>query len=64
VFDAESTAPFDPAERCPAYTVREEVAAAVQDKQRRDDILTADLISRGMPTVPVAGESGEKIMRR
>ena len=53
VFNAESTAPFNPAERCPAYKIREEVAAAVQDKQRRDDILTAELISRGTPTVPV-----------
>jgi hypothetical protein len=53
VFNAESTAPFDPAERCPAYKVREEVAAAVRDKQRRDDILTAELISRGTLTVAV-----------
>jgi murein L,D-transpeptidase YafK len=53
VFDAESMAQFQPAERCPVYNVPEDIAAAVQDKERRDDILTADLISRGMPTVPV-----------
>ena len=53
VFNAESTAPFSPAERCPAYKVPEDIAAAVRDKQRRDDIQTAELISRGTPTVPV-----------
>jgi murein L,D-transpeptidase YafK len=53
VFDAESMAQFDSAERCPAYEVPEAIAAAVQDKQWRDDSLTAGLISRGTPTVPV-----------
>jgi murein L,D-transpeptidase YafK len=53
VFDAESTAQFSPAERCPAYKVPEGIAAAVRDKQRRDDIQTGELISRGTPTVPV-----------
>ena len=53
VFDAESTAQFSPTERCPPYRVPEDIAAAVRDKQRRDDVQTADLISRGTPTVPV-----------
>jgi murein L,D-transpeptidase YafK len=53
VFNAESTAPFSPGERCPAYNVPEDIAAAVRDKQRRDSIQTAELISRGTPTVPV-----------
>jgi hypothetical protein len=52
VFDAESIGQFDPAERCPAYSVPEEIAAAVRDRQSRDDLLTAELISRGTPTVP------------
>ena len=53
LFNAESTAQFSPAERCPAYKVPEDIAAAVRDRQRRDDIQTAELISRGTPTVPV-----------
>jgi murein L,D-transpeptidase YafK len=53
VFDAESTAQFSPTERCPAYRVPEDIAAAVRDKHRRDDIQTAELISRGTPAVPV-----------
>jgi hypothetical protein len=53
VFNAESTAPFSPAERCPAYKVPEDIAAAVRDRQRRDNIQAAELISRGTPTVPV-----------
>ena len=53
VFDAASMGQFDPAERCPAYNVPEEIAAAVRDRQSRDDLLTAELISRGTPAVPV-----------
>jgi murein L,D-transpeptidase YafK len=52
VFNAESTASFSSAERCPAYHVPEDIAAAVRDKERRDDMQTAELISRGMPIVP------------
>jgi murein L,D-transpeptidase YafK len=51
IFDAESRDSFSPADRCPAYTVPEDVAAAIREKQRRDDIETAELISRGIPTV-------------
>jgi hypothetical protein len=47
---AEPMAQFSPTERCPAYGVPEVIAAAVSDKQRRDDIQTAELISRGIPT--------------
>ena len=53
VFDAETTGRFSPAERCPDYGVPDHIAVAVREKQRRDDILTAELISRGMPTVPI-----------
>src|SRR5262249_45678796 len=53
VFGNESMAQFSSAERCPAYNVSQEIAAAVSDKQRRDEILTAELISRGTPTVPL-----------
>ena len=54
VFNAETTAHFSAAEACPAYKVPEELAAAVRHKQRRDDILTAELISRGMPPAPAS----------
>ena len=44
-----STDSLNPAERCPAYGVPEDVATAVREKQRRDDIETAELINRGIP---------------
>ena len=44
---------FSPADRCPAYRVPEEIATAVSEKQRRDDIKTAELINRGTPAAPV-----------
>jgi murein L,D-transpeptidase YafK len=59
VFDAEppagSTKPlhFNPAGRCPAYQVPQDIAQAVMQKQRRDEIQTAQLIARGTRTVPV-----------
>jgi murein L,D-transpeptidase YafK len=53
LFDAESSGKFSPADRCPAYKVAEDIAAAVRDKQRRDDIQTAELINHGTPTAPI-----------
>jgi murein L,D-transpeptidase YafK len=53
VFGAEASGKFSASDRCPAYKVPEDIVAAVRDKQRRDDIRTAELISRGTPTVPV-----------
>jgi murein L,D-transpeptidase YafK len=53
ILDAESADSFSPADRCPAYKVPEDITAAVRRKQRRDDIETAELINRGIPTVPV-----------
>jgi len=53
-FDAESADRFSPAERCPAYKVREDVAVAVSEKQRRDKIETVELINRGIPAEPAA----------
>jgi murein L,D-transpeptidase YafK len=53
VFNAETSAKFSPADRCPAYTVPADIAAAVRDKQHQDDIKIADLISRGTSTAPV-----------
>jgi hypothetical protein len=54
VFGAESTDRFSPAERCPAYKVPEDIAVAVREKQRRDEIESVELINRGIPTAPVA----------
>src|SRR6516162_4495425 len=51
---AESTDRFSPAERCPAYRVPEDIAVAVREKQRRDEIESVELINRGIPTAPVA----------
>src|SRR5262249_19056046 len=53
VFDAESSGKFSAADRCPAYKVPEEIANAVREKQRRDDIQTAELTNRGTPTAPI-----------
>jgi murein L,D-transpeptidase YafK len=58
VFDADSSGKFSPSERCPAYRVPANIATAVRDKQRRDDIQTAALIKRGMPTAPVTTGGG------
>ena len=53
VFDAESSSKFSAADRCPAYKVPADLVAAVRDKQRRDEMQTAELISRGTPAAPV-----------
>jgi murein L,D-transpeptidase YafK len=53
VFDAESASKFSAADRCPAYKVPDDIVAAVRDKQRRDDVQTAELINRGTPTAPI-----------
>ncbi len=59
VFDAENpndpTRPlsFNAAGKCPAYSVAEEVVAAVQEKQRGDEIRAAQLASRGIAAAPV-----------
>ncbi len=61
VFDAEPPAnaspgrplSFNPTGRCPAYEVPQELAEAVAEKQKHDDIKTAELIARGTPVAPV-----------
>ena len=53
VFDAETTAKFTPAGKCPVFKVNEELVAAVKEKQQRDDRQMAELVSRGTPTVPI-----------
>jgi hypothetical protein len=53
VFDAEAKGGFSPAGKCPAYQVNDELAAAVAEKEQDDERQTAELVSRGTPTVPV-----------
>ena len=52
VINAEATENFSPADHCPAYKVPENLAAAVIQKQRRDDIETTRLVIRGIATAP------------
>jgi len=55
VFDAEKPAGatrspvFNASAQCPAYQVPEDVAEAVRDKQRQDELKTAQLVTRGTP---------------
>jgi murein L,D-transpeptidase YafK len=59
VFDAQ--APGDPmrpltfraSDKCPVFEVDADIANAVQEKQRQDEIQTAELIRRGSPTAPI-----------
>jgi murein L,D-transpeptidase YafK len=54
VFNATSSSKFSAAERCPAYTVPDDIMAAVREKTRRDEEKTAELINRGVPAAPAA----------
>ena len=58
VFDAQSSGKFNPVDPCPAYKVPQQIASAVHNKQHRDEIETAQLISRGIPDA-VAANSGD-----
>jgi hypothetical protein len=58
VFDAETSAGFSPLDRCPVYKMREDVEAAVREKQRRDEVETARLIGAGIPIAPTNGGQG------
>jgi hypothetical protein len=59
VFDAEGKVKFDPIAKCPAFTVNDDLVAAVKEKQQNDDRQMAELVSKGTPTVPVrAGKDG------
>ena len=58
VFDAQPNATpvpagFNPTGRCPAYQMAPELVAALDEKRHRDEVETAELVSRGTPTVPV-----------
>jgi murein L,D-transpeptidase YafK len=51
VFDAQSSGNFSPTEQCPAYSVPQEIASAVYNKERQDEAQFAQLVVRGVPTV-------------
>jgi murein L,D-transpeptidase YafK len=51
VFDAQSSSKFSPAEQCPAYSVPEEIASVVHNKERGDEAEFAQLVIRGVPAV-------------
>ncbi|MGE0750629.1 MAG: L,D-transpeptidase family protein [Variibacter sp.] len=55
VFDAQAApnARFEPAGRCPAFTVPSDIAEAVAEKTRRDDAEFAKFARQGIETVPV-----------
>ena len=50
VFDAETNGKFSPAGACPPYQVNAELAAAVAEKQKRDERQYSEYISKGTPT--------------
>lgn len=53
VFDATATnGTFNPSAKCPTYEIPAAIAQAVQEKQRRDEYQTAQLISHGVPLAP------------
>jgi murein L,D-transpeptidase YafK len=51
--DPSSTRPpsFTPAGKCPVFHVPDDIAQAVAEKQRKDEYETAELITRGTPSV-------------
>ncbi len=63
VFDAQDpndpsrSLAFNAAAKCPVFEVPQDVMAAVQDKQRRDEFQTAELVTRGTPVAPVRTNS-------
>jgi hypothetical protein len=50
---------FNPKGKCPVYEVPQEIWAAVNDKQRSDELQVAELTSRGAPVAPIkSGRDG------
>ena len=50
---------FSPRAACPVYEVPQEIASAVYNKKRNDDLQIAQLASRGTPTAPIkSGRDG------
>ncbi len=54
VFNAQTdSAQFNPKGKCPALEMPQDVAAAVNDKQRRDELKIAELTARNVPMAPI-----------
>ncbi len=53
IFETKSTDSFGPGDHCPALQSSEGHLRSIREKQRRDDIETALLINRGVPTATV-----------
>ncbi|MDT3684798.1 MAG: murein L,D-transpeptidase family protein [Pseudorhodoplanes sp.] len=50
---------FSPAGKCPVFETPQEIWAAVNEKQRADELKIAELTSRGTPTAPIkSGRDG------
>jgi murein L,D-transpeptidase YafK len=58
VFDAQSSGKFSPAEQCPAYSVPQEIASVVHNKERRDEAEFAQLVIRGATVGTTTGGQG------
>lgn len=58
---ANASAPltFNPKGKCPVYEIPQDLWAAVNEKQRRDELQVAELVSRGTPVAPIkSGRDG------
>ncbi len=50
---------FSPRGKCPVFETPQEIWAAVNDKQRKDELQIAELTARGTPTAPIkSGRDG------
>ena len=58
VFNAETSAHFEPSAQCPFYTVPAEVANAVREKQKTDAVEMATLIEKGTPAIRITYADG------
>ena len=58
VFNAETSAHFEPSAQCPSYTVPAEVANAVREKQKTDAVEMATLIEKGTPAIRITYADG------
>jgi len=55
VFNAQTdSSSFNPKGKCPALEVPQDVADAVNNRQRRDELQIAELTARNVPTAPIA----------
>jgi murein L,D-transpeptidase YafK len=55
VFNAQTdSSQFNPKGKCPAIEAPQDVAEAVHDKQRRDELKIAELTARNSPTAPIS----------